>query len=156
MLRASALALTLFLVLGLAAPAAGQGKGNTKPKGKLEVSLLNPTVGFPAPAVADFDAGWLDHPGIVVSIQSRPPAEPWELRLRADGPEMGGYGKPVGDLYWRTDGRPSWTPVSGTDQLIAQGQGDSELTVYFRIALDWGRDVPGSYLAGLTFSLLRP
>lgn len=134
--------------------ALGQRPG--MPPGRLAVSLSTTTVGFPSPGITHFDTGWIDHPGMVVSVQSRPPTNLWELRLRADAADMGGYGKPVGDLHWRTDGSAAWTPVTGTDQAVIQGQGDQDITLYFRLLLDWTVDLPDSYMAGLTFTAVRP
>ena len=125
------------------------------PVGMLDIDLATSFVGF-APGVPDFDVGWIDHSGLLVSVRSRPPQRTWELRMRADVSSMGGYGKPVSDILWRTAASGAWAPLSGMDQLIAQGQGDADVVIHFRVRLDWGTDVPDLYDAGITFTLDRP
>jgi hypothetical protein len=149
--------LALVLVLlgsgTLVSPATAQGNGT--PRGKFGLSLGTAVIGFPAPGISDLDTGWVDHPGIVVSVQSRPPRTAWELRLRAAGPDMGGYGKPAGDILWRTDGSSAWAPLTQTDQMVLQGQGDQDVTVYFRLRVGWETDPPGTYSVGIVFSGTR-
>lgn len=144
--------IALATALLLAAPASAQ----RNVPGTLQLTLSSATVGFPTPGVADFDARWIEHPGFVVSVSSRPPTSTWELRVRADAADLGGYGKSVSDLLWRTEGSAMWTPLTGSDEPIAAGQGDTEITVYFRLLLDWEHDQPDVYSAGLTFSVIRP
>lgn len=142
-----ALALTaLFALLPRAAAAQG---------GNITVTLTPAAVAFPAPGIADFDVGWIDHPGLTVSITSRPSHAAWELRIRATDPGMGGYGKPLTDLLWRADGSSVWLPISQAESVVVQATGDTDVTIYFRLLLDWESDLPGSYATGLTFSALR-
>lgn len=147
--------LTALAILAFAAPAQGQGGGPGN-RGRLDVTLTTTAVAFPVPGVVDFDAGYIDHAGYLVSIQSRPAGEAWELRIRADDPNMGGYGKPVADVLWRTSTSPVWSPLTGTDQTVTQGAGDADVTILFRVRLDWAADLPDTYAAGISFTAVRP
>lgn len=147
------LALAAGMVLALhAAPGAAQGPPD---RGRLNVSLATAVV-FPTPTIADYDTGWVEHTGFIVTIASRPATEPWELRLRANTATMGGYGKPIDDILWREDGSTVWTPLAGTEQMVLQGNGDQDVTLHLRVRLDWLTDSPGTYSAGLSFSAVRP
>lgn len=156
MSRARALVPAIVVLLaGLALPGGALAQGGGPPggaAGRLDVALSTASVAFPTPAVADFDGGFIDHPGILVSVKVRPKGGPWELRIRADDPTMGGYGKPLSDLLWRVDGSTVWTAITGTDQAVTQGAGDQDVTIYFRLRLDWAVDSPSAYAAGLTFT----
>jgi hypothetical protein len=138
------------LVAAIAAlPTAVVGQGN------LEITLSTSNIAFPTPGFAHFDAGWIDHPGMTVSVRSRPPHATWALWVRADDLTLGGYGKPVSDIVWRREGGTIWTPLSGTDALVMEGAGDQSVTLYFRTALRWDTDLPDTYSAGLTFTAVR-
>ena len=143
-----------FLIL-LALGAAGlTGPGRVVAQGNVQVSLSTTTVTFASPGVADLDAGWVDHEGVAVGVQSRPQTRPWELRVRATGPTLGS-GKPVSQLLWRVPGSTAWTPLSETDSMVLQGTGNGTVQVQLRMALSWAEDAPGSYSAVLEFTLLR-
>lgn len=134
----------------LAAPALGQGG-----PGRLNLELSAATIAFPTPGTVDFDAGWIHHPGLELTVTSRPTTLPWEVRLRADADYMSGTDKEVGDLFWRTDAT-DWTAVTGSDDRLAEGLGDVTVTVYFRLRLEWESDSPDTYAVGLTFTAVRP
>lgn len=123
-------------------------------QGNIDLTLNSTLIGFPTPGITDFDTGWVDHPGLVVSIKSRPKKESWELRIRADSPDLGGYGKPAEDVLWRVDGSP-WRPLRASGDAVLQGQGDGDVTVYFRLRLDWAADLPGDYAVDVIFSASR-
>ena len=144
-------AAAIVLVAGAAALA---GAGGASAQGTIRVDLTPVTVAFAAPGIADFDAGWIDHPGVSVAVESRPASRAWELRLRALEPVMG-PGKGIDQLLWRVDGSSVWTPMNTTDVMLLQGTGDQTVTVYFRMLLSWTADVPGSYSANLDFTAVR-
>lgn len=101
---------------------------------------------FPTPTDASFDMGWVDHGGVTVSVSPRNPNRPgWQLFISALAADMGGYGKPVQDILFRVQGSGTWTPLNTVDQLVAQGSGDTTITIYFRLGLSWEADLPGSY-----------
>lgn len=152
-MRASTLVVAVWLLAmaALADPASAQRPG----RGQFNAELSTTAIAFPTPGIADFDAGWIEYPGMTVFIQSRPPNETWELRIRAEDPSMGVYGKPSTDILWRTDATSSWVPLATTDELVVQGQGDQDVTVYFRVRLNWDLDIPGAYAVDVTFVAAR-
>jgi hypothetical protein len=131
-------------------PPPGAGGG-----GRVDVTLSSASVVFPTPGIADFDTGWIDHPGVLASVTTQPPNSAWELRLRADDVDLGGYGKPLGDLLYRVQGSTVWIPLTGSDQAVVQGTGASDVTVYFRMRLAWTMDEPNTYATQLTFTAVR-
>ncbi len=137
----------------LATPIAAQGgpPPGVGGGGALRLSLSQEAIAFPMPGIAEFDAGWVDATGITAEVTDRGRPDTWELRVRADVADMGGYGKPVGDILFRPEGSNTWTPLSTTDQVIAQGSGDGSVTIYFRLRLDYAADLPDNYTADLTF-----
>lgn len=145
-------AVTALIVALIAMPGSLSAQRGTPP-GRVDLTLSTASIAFTTPTTADFDAGFIDHPGMLVSVVIRPQGRPWELRLRADDPSLGGYGKPLGDLLWRVDGSTVWTPITGTDQAVTQGAGDQDVTVYFRLRLGWAVDSPSAYGTALTFSI---
>lgn len=128
--------------------------GRARAQGNVQVDLSTTAIVFATPGIADFDAGWIDHGGVTVSVQSRPANRPWELRLGASTGTLGA-GKPIGDLEWRRAGTGTWTPMTQLDTAVLQGTGNQDVTIYFRLLLSWARDPPGSYSAGLEFTALR-
>lgn len=143
--------LLLVLTFVMALPASV-----TAQRGNIQVTLTPTEVAFPTPGMADFDTGWVEHPGLTVSVRSRPAHVAWEIRLHATDPALGGYGKPLGDMLWRVDGAGPWQPLSTQETPILQGTGDAEVSVQFRMRLDWDADLPGDYGTGLTFTAIRP
>jgi hypothetical protein len=127
-------------------PPPGKGGG-----GGLKLTLSQTAISFPTPGVLEFDAGWVDASEITAAIDDRGNPDAWELRIRAEVPDMGGYGKPVADILFRPQGSSTWTPVSTTDQVIAQGTGSQSVTIFFRLRLDYASDLPNNYAADLTF-----
>lgn len=132
----------------LAAVATSLSAGSLAAQGPppARVTLLPPGVVFPTPSEPEFDAGWVDHPGMVITVEPRNPNRPdWQLFIRATAPDMGGYGKPVSDILYRPEGSSAWTPLSTSPQILAEGFQAGTVTVYFRLRLDWLLDAPGSY-----------
>ena len=145
-----------MLVLLLPGRAEAQGQGD--PGGgrtKIKISLNQNAISFPTPSYVDFDAGYVEAASMVVSVQPRPnQAGPWELRIQAGAPDMGGYGKPVGDILWRRSGSTTWNTLSTTEQIVLQGTGVQDITFFFRLRLDYAQDAPNSYSADVSFSAL--
>lgn len=139
----------LLLLAPTGATAQGRPPG-VGPSG-VKVKLNQSTVAFPMPGIAEFDAGWVDASAIVVSVEPRNNQGPWELRIRGETPDLGGYGKPLSDILWRPAGSTSWTSLSGTDQTVAQGVDDEAVTIHFRLRLDYAADLPASYTTDLLF-----
>jgi hypothetical protein len=142
--------LLMMTVLLLAAPTGAHAQGN------IRVTPTPVAITFPAPGLAEFLAGYVDAPPVLVEVVSRPTRLPWELQITANAPDLGGYGKPVSDILWRPDGSATWQPLSTGDQVVMAGSGDDAVLVHFRMRLDWAYDEPGSYAVAFTFTGLRP
>lgn len=146
MLRRYALGKLLPALLTLLAAASTVEAQDCTGNGRYRIRIRPGLVSFPAPTVADYDAGWLTAPPAEVRVQpQRNIDRGWELCLSADGPTLGGYGKPVSDIEFRQDGTGEWIPLSTTDQLLAVGERTRWVQLQFRLALDWTQDVPGHY-----------
>jgi hypothetical protein len=119
----------------------------------VNVTVTPTEVLFPTPTVASFEAGWVDHGGVTVTVSPRNQNRPnWQLNISASAADMGGYGKPVQDLMFRVQGTSTWVPLNTVDQPVLQGSGNSTITVFFRVRLDWYSDVPGTYSVPFEFS----
>ena len=124
--------------------------------GNYRVRIRPGQVRFPSPTVSDYQAGWLLAPPGEVRVRPRNVADRgWELCLSADSPTMGGYGKPVSDIEFQLDGTGAWIPLTTTDQLLATGNRNRNVTLQFRLALDWAVDVPGRYETDFTATAAR-
>lgn len=133
------------LLLGLVLPAAVVAQG------PLAASVSPAAVAFPAPGVADFENGSVGFDGVTVDVQTRGFVI-WILRIRADDPDLGGYGKPLADLQWRQGGG-AWQSITTGGQVVAFGFTSRTLTLDFRTLLSWASDVPGDYGTGITFEV---
>ncbi len=117
----------------------------------VQVWTLPGTVVFNQPTAADFNAGFIGEPTMVLLVWPRNSRKSWQLFVRAGSADMGGYGKPVSDVLWRTDSSTAWTPLTTGYQQIAQGTGFTIVYLYFRTRLQWSLDVAGTYDAPLEF-----
>lgn len=148
-LRAGRLGAIVLALLGLlwAGEAGAQGQSGSA-RDRIRVNLSQRTVAFGTPQYIDFDAGYVEAASMVVSVRPRRnQSGPWELRIQSENPDMGGYGKPVGDILWRRAGSTTWTSLATTPQVILQGSGPREVTLFFRLRLDYALDPPSSYSA---------
>ncbi|MFO7893914.1 MAG: hypothetical protein R6U63_09275 [Longimicrobiales bacterium] len=117
------------------------------------VTVAPPDILFPAPAQLDFEAGWVEHGGVSITIEPRNKnRQNWQLFVQASAADMGGYGKPVNDILVRVQGSASWAPLGTTAQLLAEGSGATTVTVYYRLALDWTLDAPGTYSVPIEYT----
>jgi hypothetical protein len=145
----------LLAAFGLAAglvaalPAAGAAQGG--PSAKVTVSPAD--VVFASPSEFDFDAGWVDHGGVTITVEPKNRnRQNWQLFVQASAADMGGYGKPVQDIMVRAQGSASWIPLGTTAQMIAEGTGTTTVTLYYRLLLDWSVDAPGAYSVPLEYT----
>lgn len=120
-------------------------------QGPLSASVSPGRIGFPAPDVADFEAGSVRFEGLQVDVRARGFVL-WILTIRADDGDLGGYGKPVADLQWR-QGDGDWRPLSPGGEIVAFGFRSRRVTLDFRTLLSWERDRPGSYGSGVSFEV---
>ena len=118
-----------------------------------QVTVAPADILFPAPSELDFEVGWVDHGGVAITVEPRNRNRPnWQLFVQAAAADMGGYGKPVGDILVRVQGSSSWVPLTTTAQLVAEGSGTATVTLYYRLALDWSTDAPGTYTVPVEYS----
>ncbi|MGK7312781.1 MAG: hypothetical protein ACN0LA_11140 [Candidatus Longimicrobiales bacterium M2_2A_002] len=147
--RLGAIAVLAMLALLGSGDAAAQGQSGSA-RDRVRVNLSQRTLAFGTPRYIDFDAGYIEAAGMVVSVRPRRnQSGPWELRIQSETPDMGGYGKPVGDILWRRAGSTTWNPLATTSQVILQGTGPREVTLFFRLRLDYALDPPDSYSADM-------
>lgn len=143
------------LVVGGAVPAtvAAQGgpPGGAGPAANVTVAPAD--ILFPTPGEVDFDVGWVDQGGVSITVEPKNKNRPnWQLYVQASAADMGGYGKPVGDILLRVQGSSSWVPLSTTARMLAQGSGTATVTVYYRLALGWAVDAPGAYSVPIEYT----
>lgn len=133
------------LLATLPADLAAQGPG------RIDLSVTPSRVAFPTPGVRDFDRGSVRAQGVTVSVEARGSVA-WVLTIRSEDPDLGGYGKPLGDLQWRQpdDG---WQPMAVGEEVVALGSGPRQIQVDFRTLLAWERDAPDTYGAEITLRL---
>lgn len=141
----------VLAMAGVIIPAVVAGQG----QGMVRVELSTPTIVFDQPGVGHFDAGWIEHPGVLVSVTSRPANRTWGLSVSAPSGTLGN-GKPVSDLQWSLSGAPGdWHSMSVGDAPVVQGAGDQDVLVLFRLLLTWASDGPGAYTTDIDFTALR-
>lgn len=146
--RALALALGLALCPPLAGVARGQG-------GSTSVVAVPTAVALPTPGIVQFQAGRVQYQG-TVQLQIRVPSNRiWTLFVRSTDPDLGGYGKPIGDLLWRRSGLSPWTGVTANEVVVATGTGDATVLVEVAVAIAEANDPPGNYDGSLLFRVQR-
>jgi hypothetical protein len=139
--------------LALAVPARAQ----------VTLTLSNAPAVFPAPAVADYDAGFVNDPtGITWTISVAGGGGKMRtsiVSIRSSSASLGG-GKALSDLQWRRADLATWNAMTTTNATIESRQiQDKKLndpwsnTVFFRMLLSWTTDPPGTYSAGLVITL---
>ena len=131
---------------------------------QVRLTLSGAPLVFPAPAVTDYDAGFVAAPtgvGFTVDVLSgnRRTSRTTIVSLRSSSASLGG-GKPVSDLQWRRADLATWNAMTTTDATVESRQVVRNTlndpwsnTVFFRVLLSWTGDPPGTYSAGLVFTL---
>ena len=107
----------------------------------------------PDPTPTDFDAGQVE--AGIVSVRIVPlgsASRDWELCIRTTDPSMGNGGKPSSDVEYLPPGGSVWQPASMLNQLIAEGRGQGNIDIRFRVRVDW-TDAPGNYSSVLALTL---
>jgi hypothetical protein len=118
---------------------------------------------FPAPALADYNAGMITNPtGIGFSVNVT--GGGFALRttivsIRASAASLGN-GKALSDLEWRRSDLATWNPVTTANVTVESRpvrwflQNDPwSNTVFLRMRLNWATDAPATYSTGLVFTL---
>jgi hypothetical protein len=148
--------LAVLAILIFVAPTALHSQGCASGNGRYTTKVSPRLVVFPVPSVTDFQAGWVASRAVTVRVRPRGSAQRgWELCIRSDDPDMGGYGKPISDLEWRPLGGSSWQQIQPLNQLLTAGFKGDDVAVEFRVRLDWDRDVPDTYSAVVTFETAK-
>ncbi len=118
-----------------------------------------------APTSADFDAGYVQSTGPTIMVYSN---APWTLKIdspvttwtgTASSSEPVRAAKPVGDLTWAKTANGTYTAVlANTGATLATGTATNGAVVplYFRTALSWLLDTPGTYTVSVRFTLTSP
>jgi len=119
---------------------------------------------FPAPAVADYLAGFVANPtGIVynVNVTGGPgnQSHTTTVSIRSTSASLGN-GKVLSDLQWRRSDLVTWNSMTTSDatvesrQAIKNGTNDPwSNTLFLRMLLSWTTDAPATYSAGLVVTL---
>jgi hypothetical protein len=118
---------------------------------------------FGAPTAADYTAGTLET-ATPLSFQVQTTSEPsgsftTHLAIRSASSSLGG-GKPVSHMEWRRGDDSQWRALTTNDVTVESRTvaGDPlghtwDNTIYFRVALQWSGDRPGTYAGNLIFTL---
>jgi len=121
------------------------------------------SVSFGAPTLADLSAGSLEAttplPFEVVTSSELSGSFTTTVAIRSSSATLGG-GKPVTSMEWRREDDPTWHALTTTDAIvesrIAQGSPEGHTwgnTIYFRVALSWTGDPPGTYTGNLVMTV---
>ena len=118
---------------------------------------------FPAPAVADFNAGVIQNPtGIAFTIAvtgGSSTARTTRVSIRASSGSLG-PGKALSDLEWRRADLVMWNAMTTMDSTVESRQVRKNSlndpwsnTLFLRMHLSWMTDAPATYSTGLVFTL---
>ena len=141
------------LALTLAVPGGAQ----------VSLTLTGAPAVFPAPAVTDYDNGVVtDLTGIAFTVAITGGASQNRttiVSVRSSSASLGGS-KPLSDLQWRRADLAAWNAMTTADATIESRPVKKNTlndpwsnTVFFRMLLSWTGDSPGTYSAGLVFTL---
>jgi hypothetical protein len=126
----------------------------------VRVTAAPTSVAFASPTVADFDLGYSQSTGHVITVSAN---DQWRLQLSSSQATFTASGgarvnKPRGDLLWSTSAGGTFTAVSGTAAQIGSGTAtrSAVLTLYYRIGWSWSLDTPGTYRLPLTLTVSAP
>lgn len=127
---------------------------------KTILTLTGGAVTFPAPTAADYDAGYIDSPGMTFTVNAQTGSgRTTTISIRSTSASMGG-GKPIGELQWRRSDLAVWNSIALTDAQVEQrvqvrnGLNDPwNNTIFFRMLLDWTTDPPATYTANYVITL---
>lgn len=145
-------ALALALLLGVPALARAQ-ICDTGAKDRVDLVVTPQAITYPTPTVVAFDRGWVQMLGsVTLDVRPAQPNKVWYLCFQSLSATQGGYGKPVADLEYSLDGQ-TWQPTTQTPARLASATGPQTVSVFFRMRLAWNRDVPGTYITDLAYTV---
>ena len=127
---------------------------------KTILTLTGGVVTFPAPTAADYDAGYIDSPGMTFTVNAQTGASrTTTISIRSTSASLGGA-KPIGELQWRRADLAVWNPIALSDAQVEQrvqvrnGLNDPwNNTIFFRMLLNWTTDPPATYAANYVITL---
>jgi hypothetical protein len=127
---------------------------------KTILTVTGGIVTFPAPTAADYDAGYIDSPGMTFTINAQTGASrTTTVSIRSTSASLGG-GKSIGELQWRRSDLAVWNSIALTDAQVEQrvqvrnGVNDPwSNTIFFRMLLDWTTDPPATYTGNYVITL---
>jgi hypothetical protein len=130
--------------------------------GQLSLTLTQTPNVFPAPAVADYNAGLIQNAtGIVFTINVSGPAadRTSTVSVRAASASLGN-GKALSDLEWRRADLATWNAMTTSDVTVESRPVRKNTlndpwsnSVFLRMHLSWTTDAPATYSTGLVFTL---
>lgn len=128
---------------------------------KTSLTVTGGTITFPAPAAADYIAGFVNSlTGVTFTIGSTNGVpRTTTISIRSTSASLGN-GKVLGDLQWRRSDLANWSSITQTDAQVEQrivinkGLNDPwSNTVFFRMLLNWTADAPATYTANYQITL---
>jgi hypothetical protein len=127
---------------------------------KTVLTLTGGTVTFPAPTADDYDAGYVESPGMTFTVNAQTgTSRTTTISIRSTSTSLGG-GKQIGELQWRRSDLAVWNSITLTDAQVDQrvqvrnGLNDPwNNTIFFRMLLDWTTDPPATYAANYVITL---
>jgi hypothetical protein len=142
--------------------AAGLALGSPA-RAQVSLTLSGAPSVFPTPAVTDYDNGLVNNAtGITFTLAVTGGAATNRttiVSIRSSSASLGGS-KPLSDLQWRRADLATWNAMTTSNATIESrtvkknGVNDPwSNTVFFRMLLSWTSDAPGTYSAGLVFTL---
>jgi hypothetical protein len=129
---------------------------------KTDLTLAGGTITFPAPTAADYVNGFVNSTtGVTFTLDATNgnQSHTTTILIRATSANLGN-GKLLGDLQWRRSDLAGWNSISTTNVQVEQrvqvrgGANDPwGNTIFFRMALDWTKDAPGTYAGNYQITL---
>jgi hypothetical protein len=128
---------------------------------KTSLTVTGGTITFPAPTAADYIAGFVNSTaGVTFTANATNGVQrTTTISIRATSADLGN-GKVIGDLEWRRSDLANWSSITATNAQVEQrivvnkGLNDPwSNTIFFRMALDWTTDAPGTYAANYQITL---
>ena len=104
---------------------------------------------------AQLVAGSVDASGPALRVRSN---RPFAVLVAAEAPTFGPSSKPIADVRWALSAAGPWNALTETPVTVfSSGSGaDLSASMIFRMLLNYGTDVPGSYQLALTITLTAP
>jgi hypothetical protein len=132
-------------------------------QGSVVLTVTGGPVTVPAPAVADYNAGFVVDPTVLsynVNISGGPPTalHTETVSIRSTSGSFGTLA--VGNLEWERAGQSTWNSLTTTDVTIESRSGITRLignnwtnTVQFRCLIGWTTTPPATYSTNLIITL---